>query len=269
MAVQSPGRRFQVAGFFFLAYLFAWILWIPTVLKAKGIIGWEIPGAGTWGLFGSSIAAFLVLGLTEGWPAMKQQVLFMTKVRIGWTWLLMAIVGPAALSLIAMFVGFASGDALSFGKDLTLQMAPLYFVGQAVTMLLTEEPGWRGFALPRLQERYGPLNGSLILGLLWGCWHLPLFLIPGRPQATMPFVGFLIAATAATILMTWFQNKTHSGFTAVLFHAAMNTGFALSGALTSGPRLFWICAGIWAVAAVGICLAAGYLKAFRRPALAR
>lgn len=251
------GQRFQVASFFGLAYLLAWLAWVPTVLKARGLINWELPGAGTWGLFGSSIAAFLVVGLTEGRPAMKHLTTFMTRIRMRWTWLLAAVVGPVALSFIAWLVGLASGSAPTAGKDLPLTVTPLYFLVQVVTMLLTEEPGWRGFALPRLQERYGAPGGSLILGLLWACWHLPLFLIPGRPQAAMPFAGFVLSVTAATVLMTWVQNNAGSGFAAVLFHAAMNTGFATLGTLTSGPRLFWICAAVWAVVAGGVYAATG------------
>ncbi|MFZ5825438.1 MAG: CPBP family intramembrane glutamic endopeptidase [Bacillota bacterium] len=191
---------------------------------------------------------------------MKQLVSFMTRVRIRFLWLLLAVVVPVALSLAAAIVGLVTGGEQTIGRDLPLALALAYFLVQVVTHLLTEEPGWRGFALPRLQERYGPLRASLILGLLWGCWHLPLFLIPGRPQESMPFVGMVISVVAATVLITWLQNNAESGFPAVLFHAAMNAGFAAFGTLTNGPRLFWICTAVWVVAAVAVALATGLRK---------
>src|SRR5215471_20883036 len=78
---------------------------------------------------------------------------------------------------------------------------------------LGEEPGWRGFALPRLQQRYGPLAGSLVLGPLWALWHLPLFYtawgasyqIIGIPLGLLLFT-FVIMGT--TIVMTWLFNHT-------------------------------------------------------------
>jgi membrane protease YdiL (CAAX protease family) len=258
-------RRFQVPLFFFLAYLIAWAFWAPTVLKARGLLSWEIPGAETFGLFGSSLAALTVTGLTEGRAGIKRWVSFMTRLRMGWLWALIAIIGPVALSLTAVLAGLATGNAAAIGKGVPLAMAPLYLASQILLMLLTEEPGWRGFALPRLQERYGLLGGSLILGLLWGCWHLPLFLIPGRPQTAMPFIGLVISSTAATVLMAWVQRNAGSGLVSVLFHSAMNLGFSTLGTLTSGRRLFWICASIWVIAAVLVYVVTGLRRSASRP----
>jgi membrane protease YdiL (CAAX protease family) len=95
---------------------------------------------------------------------------------------------------------------------------------------LGEEPGWRGFALPRLQRRYWPLIGSLVLGPLWAWWHVPLFFttwgapyqIIGIPLALLLFT-FMTMGT--TIAMTWlFNNTKGSIFLAILFHAAFDSG---------------------------------------------
>src|SRR5258708_3068856 len=81
----------------------------------------------------------------------------------------------------------------------------LIFVGLLIAGMfvssLVEEPGWRGFALPRLQERYGPLTGSLILGLCWGLWHLPLFTIPGYDGAGTGFLGIIIPWAEFTVAL--------------------------------------------------------------------
>ena len=99
-----------------------------------------------------------------------------------------------------------------------------------------EETGWRGFALPRLQERFGPLRGTLILGTLRGLWHLPALLVPGFISAStlsVPFiVGWIATAVAATVLYTWiFNNTGGSLLIAILVHAGSNASSSLLGAL--------------------------------------
>lgn len=250
-------RRFQIPLFFFQAYLIAWLLWIPTVLKARGITTWEIPGAETFGLFGSSLAAIIVAGLTEGGASVKQLLGFMVRMRMNWAWALVAILLPLSLNGIGAVMGNLTGNPSLIGIGLPIAKAPLYFISQIIVMLLTEEPGWRGFILPRLQERLGLLRGSLVLGVLWGLWHLPLFLIPGRPQGQMPLIGFVLATTAATVLMAWVQRRAGSAFVSVLFHAAMTTGFSALGVLTSGTPLFWITTAVWVVVAAAVYLVTG------------
>ena len=92
---------------------------------------------------------------------------------------------------------------------------------------LFEEPGWRGFALPRLEEARGPLVGTLILGVLWGAWHLPQFLVPewaaqngGSDPGTI--LAFLVLVLTLAPLMTWVYNRTGSLFLTMVTHASIN-----------------------------------------------
>lgn len=257
MPNRSGLRARPIALFFVLAYLIAWALWAPTILKARGIIDWEIPGADTWGLFGSSLAALIAAGLTEGKSGVKAIWGRFFKLRINPVWYIVPLLLPVLLSGLAVGVDVLLGNPSPIGTVLPLQVAPLYLISQIVTHLLTEEPGWRGYALPKLQERFSPLRANLILGLLWGCWHIPLFLIPGRPQGQMNFLGFLLAVIAATMLMAWVQNRAGSSFVSVLFHASMNTSFAAFAVLTSSDRLFWLTVAIWLGVAVLVALRTG------------
>lgn len=250
-------RSRPIARFFVLAYLIAWALWAPTILKARGIIDWEIPGADSLGLFGSSLAAVITAGLTEGKTGVKAIWGRMLTFRIKPLWFLVPVLSPILLCGLAVGLEMALGGPSLIGSVMPLQMAPVYFLLQILTHLLTEEPGWRGYALPKLQERHSPVRASLILGLLWGCWHIPLFLIPGRPQAEMPFLGFLLAVIAATMLMTWVQNRAGSSFVSVLFHSSMNTSFAGFAVLTSSSRLFWLTVALWLGSAVLLALRTG------------
>jgi membrane protease YdiL (CAAX protease family) len=97
---------------------------------------------------------------------------------------------------------------------------------QMVTTGLAEEPGWRDFALPRLQRRFGPLAGTMVLGPLWAVWHLPLFLTEwgGWPDAdwTRP-VSFLVFCLAFNVVMTWVFNSTGESLPlAMLTHVGVN-----------------------------------------------
>jgi membrane protease YdiL (CAAX protease family) len=119
---------------------------------------------------------------------------------------------------------------------------------------VNEEPGWRGFALPRLQARFGSVAGSALLGTLWAGWHLPLFFIHG--WVTVPVWAFTIILVTASVLITWGANLSGLSIVVpILMHAAFNVSFRLLGALCQGvptrqPDLpYYLCAG--GAAAVG------------------
>jgi uncharacterized protein len=136
---------------------------------------------------------------------------------------------------------FLPGALASFQGLATLSPLPLLVLFVYVFFLggpLGEEPGWRGFALPRLQRRYGPLVGSLILGPIWAFWHLPLFWAPAwnLPPTILNIVMFVIAATAFTIVMTWvFNNTKGSLLIAVLVHTSFDMVLAILNGLFPVP----------------------------------
>jgi CAAX protease family protein len=107
-------------------------------------------------------------------------------------------------------------------------MLALFFVLLALTDGLGEEPGWRGFALPRLLARRNALVASLVLGLLWAAWHLPLLWTEGSPNYQQPVWLLFLDLPAKSVLFTWVFLRTRgSALLAVLFHASTNL-FAIS-----------------------------------------
>jgi membrane protease YdiL (CAAX protease family) len=113
-----------------------------------------------------------------------------------------------------------------------------------------EEIGWRGYALPKLIDRFGPVWGSIILGVLWAAWHLANATIPGLERYWTDFSALLAFVVAQTFLFTWLAIKTRSNILlAWLFHAAVNTSGA---ALMFGDpvRQWWLSALVFALAAV-------------------
>jgi membrane protease YdiL (CAAX protease family) len=108
---------------------------------------------------------------------------------------------------------------------------------------LGEELGWRGFALPRLQQRHTALTSSVLLGLVWGLWHIPLYFVPGTGQheilrtGTSPAFaigGFVTWTIGLSVLLTWLFNQTRGSLIVViLFHAAVNLAAFLPAAVGS------------------------------------
>jgi uncharacterized protein len=155
--------------------------------------------------------------------------------RIGFRWYLFAFVGLPVVMVLGTIV--RPGVLESFQSPTPLSVLPylstfvfMVFIGRS----LFEEPGWSGFAQPRLQRLYGPLAGGIILGSLWALWHLPGFLIPSEGLADIPprgtvldFVVFLLALIALRLVIVWVVNNTRgSVFIAILVHASWNTFYS-------------------------------------------
>ena len=194
-------RRHPVAAFFILAYTLSWLIWIPAALAGASQV-LLIPGA-----FGPAVAAYVVLRVTGGSVrAWARQILHW---RVRPRWYLYALGLPALL-----FAAINLALAL-LGKPIDLSLladrAPSYLAGFAFITLLgggQEEPGWRGFALPRLQQRFTPLRATLVLAVLWGLWHLPIYGIG--------FVGPMLFA----VFYTYLYNRTGSVGLCMLLHGS-------------------------------------------------
>jgi membrane protease YdiL (CAAX protease family) len=127
---------------------------------------------------------------------------------------------------------------------------------------VNEEAGWRGFALPKLQERFGPFVASLILALLWALWHWPLFLIPDWNSAS-PW-QYVLILIGVSLLLTWAANLARFGIlVAMVLHAFFNTSSRLLGALIGNlpTRSHDMVVYTFVVCATGIVVA---LVGFRR-----
>lgn len=118
-----------------------------------------------------------------------------------------------------------------------------------------EELGWRGFALPRLQEGYTDLTASLVIGFLWFLWHLPLFFVEGSSQVGVPLYYYGVAVVALSVVFTWLYNKTdRSVLLPMVLHASVNTGGILylsGGAFALQTEL---ANGLYAVTFLGVAI---------------
>jgi membrane protease YdiL (CAAX protease family) len=231
--------RHPLLFFFLIAFAGTWLVELPYVLSedGAGLLPFRLPLPSgimiALSVFlGPFLAAFIMTGVTEGRAGIGRLLRRMVLWRVGIRWYLFALIGIPVifvlsaivllLSDLASFQGVFSTMALGY----LLTFAPMFFFGGP----LGEEPGWRGFALPRLQLLHGPLLGSLILGPLWALWHLPLFFVPsGDSPLTMFNLGlFLISITFSTIIYTWvFNNTKGSVLMTMLVHTSNNAFLAL------------------------------------------
>ena len=150
---------------------------------------------------------------------------------VSWKWYAAILIGvPGSIILATFALPGAAGNARMIGATVAVMYLPM-LVLQFITTALAEEPGWRDFALPRLQDRFGATLGTVILGVLWGCWHLPLFFTEwgGYPETTwLQPVVFVAACVPLSLVMTWVFNKTGESLPIVMvLHASINATYSL------------------------------------------
>ena len=237
-----------IPAFLLLVFPLSWYSWL---------LGYaDDPGNSGINPLGPLVAAVLV-SAAGGRRSLKAFVRTIVRVRSSWTTYAIAFLLPillAAASVAIMVVlgaDFQAAQALARWTDLIdVFLIMLLFVA------LGEEPGWRGWLMPRLQTYMSPLKASLALAPVWAIWHLPML---GEELPFDQLVPFLVSLTSASIVLTWLTLRTKGGvLPAMICHATVNAigGSFLftffSGAETTGLR--WINALLWALAAVAVAL---------------
>lgn len=242
--------RRPLTAFFTLAFLLSWLAWLPYILSENGlgILHFTFPGGHVvsqltgvlpGAYLGPILSAFLVTAAADGRAGLRRWTGRLVRFKVSWRWYLGVLVGvPAVLTITTVAVS-GTNPVLPSVTVLVAYLPGL--VLQLLTTGIAEEPGWRDFALPRLQRRFGPLVGTLILGPLWGLWHLPLFLTQwgNWPHVTaFTIVEFVGTCVAFSVVMTWVFNRTGESLPlAMLLHTGVNTffSFAWSGMFPSLP----------------------------------
>ncbi len=234
-----------LVAFFVVAFVGGWIVLLPTVLfeSGFGLVPISLPAPAVMLFFipaamaGPTLGALVVTRIVEGKRGIRELLRRrILRWRVGVHWYLIAIFGaPVVYFVAASFVlGTAPLDALieKWPSLFTSYLPKVLMVFLIVS--LWEEIGWMGFALPRLQDRYGPLLASAVLGALWALWHLPAYF--GSTQVVDPKVGLgdldrllyllpllILLAIFTRIVMTWLFNVAMGSVVVVtLFHAAYN-----------------------------------------------
>lgn len=234
-AYRSPQQWIQqhpLFTYFFLAYAFSWIVFIPYVLGERGILQGNYTFFYILHVFGPAIAAIVITSVIAGKAGLQELRQRIQKTHVSSKWYLFILLGIPALVMLGIIV--QPGVALSSFKGFTTSMLagyPIFLVSTFFGVGLGKEPGWRGFALPRMQKQYSALWGTLLLGVLWSCWHLPDFLTAskGGGEGTgwitflTNFPVFTLAVVSLAVIMTWLYNNTQGSlFIAILAHASVD-----------------------------------------------
>ncbi|MEO3796547.1 CPBP family glutamic-type intramembrane protease [Nonomuraea sp. B10E15] len=231
-------RDHPLTGYFLMTFTLSWC-WMAL---AFGVLRLPMMGVGgTLGpLIGPCLSAFVMTAVTQGRAGVLRLLRRFVLWRVSPLWYVAVLLGWPLLVVAAVLAHAGTLDvlrapALGFGLTYLGAFAHILVLGGP----LGEEPGWRGFALPGLQERIGPLLGSLLLGALHAIWHLPVFLlVPGYngsptdlPGMLVVFAWFTAGVTAGAVTFTWLFNNTRGSLLiAMLHHATANcVGFVMQG----------------------------------------
>jgi hypothetical protein len=220
LTLKLVAKRRPVLVFLFLTYLFTWAFWSLNI---------RYPPARDWirmvGGFGPTLAGLILIACLRGRPGLRQLGQRLLRWRVGGGWYLFAFLSTALASLVAIYIAMALGmPRPRFNDPRQLYLVVPAFLYVLFTSVLGEEIGWRGFALPHLQQARGPLVASFCLGVAWGIWHLPLFWTPGNFYQGIPVWLFLMQSLGFAFLYTWLYNHTGKSLWIIhLFHAASNT----------------------------------------------
>ena len=248
--MKNSKKASEAYVFLGLTLALSWfVFWGPLALFKITAISFVSDDKGPWwaiALFitGGFVPTLLGIFLTwkkEGLSGLRILGRRIIQFKLGWRWymftFLIVIAGTAGQLIINRLLG-NTFDGNLFLAQLG-NFLPLLILGP-----LSEEIGWRGYALPRLQTRWNALTSSLIVGGIWGLWHLPLFMMVGTSQHELgiPFIGFLIGMSANSLFYTWLYNNTkHSLWSAILLHWLYTyAAQVVSSGVTRSPLYNWL-----------------------------
>src|SRR3712207_4073060 len=224
-------KRHPAASFFVLAYAITWLAWLPDIVGYRGDLGQVFSMIAQ---FGPALAA-LVLVWYSG-ASMRSWVRSIVRWRVAPRWYVVAV----GLPVVLIFVQGALFGLLGYPLDISSMPGRLVNFLPSVIILaliagLGEEPGWRGFALPRLEARYAPVLATVVLGFVWAMWHLPLVFVDPRfphgftsvaPQILLGLLTMLTIFLYA-FFYTWVYNRTQSVLLCMLLHGSFNAAIGL------------------------------------------
>ncbi len=280
MQMKAFLKRHSVSIYFVLAYLLSWLVWIPTAaayLRHGGQLGGGYLVIAAIGLYGPAIAALIMTGVIEGKEGLRRLLSKCLHLRVGRTWYVIALLGYPVFyaAATALYIGL-SGARPSFHPEALFRIVPVFLMALPLGPL-GEELGWRGFALPRLQCRYGALYSSLILGVFWFLWRLPAFVVPGMavPGVLLDWqvlLNYALWIIGLSFLFTLVYNRTDgSVLIAILLHASVISAAAVINPLFWGQAAVaqivgvnWVLVGALWLTILGVAILPQYSERVRR-----
>jgi membrane protease YdiL (CAAX protease family) len=229
--------RSRIADHPLLAFALVTLVWSWTAWLAGSLLADPTPILAVLvGAWGPTVASLVVVASEGGRPAVRDLLGRLVRWRVPARYYLFAVgVVPATLLLAVTGLVLVGGPVPSATVPADLPgrweyaLLPVVFLTNAfLGGPIAEELGWRGVAQPRLAERLGTLPAGAVVGLCWGLWHLPFFVLPGTGIVVggLPLLAFVALTTCWSILVGWLVTVGRgSVLLAVLFHTSVNTTF--------------------------------------------
>jgi uncharacterized protein len=261
--------------FVLIAFAFTWFFWWLAVLEARGLISSLPVPALFLGAFGPMVAAVVITAQESGRAGLRSLLDRVVRWRVAPFWYGVALLGPIVLTLGAMalhvILGGQPPDLLAMIRALPTVLALSVYM--LIQVGIGEEIGWRGYALPKLQSGYSALVSSVILGVIWALWHLPVFFNPATSYSNTPFWVFLVFLLPFPIVYTWIFNSTGgSVLMAMILHAVTNASIGPLWRATpeystavSNTNVYLLQAVLLWVAAIVLVLVYGASNLSRKP----
>lgn len=259
MRAEGVGADIRGLVWFYVASLaVTWLCYVPLILtvRAGGTLDPDVHGLlGLTAVLAPTLTACVLAGVRGGRRELRRLVGMALRLRFAVRWYLLVVIVPFAVPLTAVAM-----DALGSGT------APAaWLVAPTAQTLATfwiaaigEDLGWRGYALSRALDRWGPVKASLIHGPAWALWHLPMFFMPGTAQADQMLLMFVVQIVGATMIFTRVFIGTGGSVAAMmLMHATANLAFNTvpvfateggNGTRAALVSLLYLAAGIAALA---------------------
>jgi uncharacterized protein len=256
-----PGPPWALLKFFLLTYAIMWACFFSVAAMSA-----RTPGRGfllLLGPFAPSLAALWLTARADGSQGIRALLRRILQWRVGAQWYLFAIGYMAVIKLtVALLHRAITGSWPNFGRELPGVI--LVAIVISAPFQAGEELGWRGYALPRLVARFGLARASVLLGLIWSCWHLPQFFIREADTFGQSFFVYVLQVTALSVAIAWLWARTKGSLLLpMLMHAAVNNSKDIVPSATPGATtilalnaslvawltvaLLWICAAYFLI----------------------
>lgn len=210
-------RKTPIVGFYALAFLISWAGWVPQALYHYGLFPFDHFLFTALGVAGPTLAAVIMMRLMDGKDGPRALFTPFRIWRVPWRYLSFTILFWLGIGGIVWLAWARYAAILPLLAGVPMLLIGMFFSN------VWEEIGWRGYALPRLQQRFGDLTIGIGMGLLWNFWHLPLYFDPTFSLASLPWSAELIFSLSLTIIYIWLYNHTQGSLLYVsLFHAMSN-----------------------------------------------
>jgi len=221
------------------------------------------------GAFAPLVAAIILIVRKEGWAGVKTFFRKALSFRIKPIYYVLALLLPLSITAVSHYiVNFTGIDVLPanlFPEDLTIPVIALiipYFLFILIAGGGQEEFGWRGYAQEPLQQRFGILGGSVLLGIVWGMWHIPLWFMPGEGHTYYSFLPFLMFTISMSVIIGWLYNASGKKLLIpLLLHTTSNVSVPLFPILhmADAPQPgYWVWIGVNVI--VAVCMTIWYMR---------